>query len=112
LTGIGGSNTLSTSEAERMGFILGTFSGYGIAALGLIVAPIIAYGGVQMMNGRKYGFAKTSAILSIVPLVSCCFFVSFPFGIWALIVLNKPDVKSFFTGEINNQFLPPQPRGF
>jgi len=78
--------------------------------LALIAAPIIIYGAIQMMKGRKLGLAKASAILAIIPFTSCCFLIGVPIGIWALTVLSKPDVKAFFRGEnAPPNFYPPQP---
>lgn len=109
LTGIGGLNELPMNYDERMGFIVGSVIVYGIASSGLIVGPIIVYGGIQMMNGRKYAFALTAAVLSIVPFISCGFFLSTPIGIWVIYILRDPEVKSFFKGEFqpHNQFQPP-----
>lgn len=96
LTGIGGLNSVPADEAQRAGFIFGTAFIYGIAVLGLVTGPIIAFGALQMLKGKRLGISRVAAMLSIVPFVSCCFFLSFPVGIWALVVLGKPDVKSFF----------------
>jgi len=89
---------------------MATFGTYGMAFLSLVLAPLVIYGAVQMMGGRKYGLSKAAAIVSILPLTSCCFLVGIPIGIWALVVLGKPDVKAFFKGEQNpGIFNPPQP---
>ena len=112
LTGIGGRETLPVNEAEKAGFIAGTVFGYGVGFLSLVFAPVIFYGALKMMKGEKPGAAKTAAIFAVVPL-SCCFPLSAIFGVWALIVLSKPEVKAFFRGEFPphdypNDF-PPQP---
>lgn len=108
LTGIISEDKIPTNEVEKIGYLVGTFGGYAIAFIGLIVAPIIIYGAIQMMNGKSYKLAKTSAILAIIPLISCCFVVGIPVGIWALVVLNKSEVKAFFNGEMNYQNYYPQ----
>lgn len=108
--GIGGREWLPTRDAERFGFYVGTLVSYGSGLLALIAAPVIIYGAIQMMKGRKFGLAKASAILAIVPFTSCCFLFGIPIGIWALTVLNKPDVKAFFRGENPSpNFNPPPP---
>lgn len=108
-----GQEQLPTNEAERIGFYIGTFIGYGGGLLSLIFAPLIVYGGIQMLKGTKIRFARVSAILSMLPFTACCFILGLPFGIWSLIVLSKPDVKELFKGStsltINN---PPQPPNF
>ena len=108
LSGSLGKETLPTDQAERVGFLLGTFLGYGVGFLSIVSAPFVFYGALKMMKGEKYGIAKTSAILSVIPL-SCCFPLSIVFGIWALSVLSKPDVKAFFQGDFPRQNFPPQP---
>src|SRR5688500_14337364 len=83
LTGISGRETIPSDEAERIGYYFGTFFGYGVALIGLLLAPIIVYGAVQMLGGRRYKLAKASAILAIIPFISCCFVIGIPFGVWA-----------------------------
>lgn len=106
----GALNRNFSSEAEQMGFYAGFFGSTVLGVLSLLVAPVIIFGALQMMKGKKYGLSKTAAILTIVPFTSCCFLIGAPFGIWALIVLSKPDVKAVFNGEISReQFNPPKP---
>ena len=96
LTGLIGKESLPTDQAERIGYFVGTIGSYCIALISLLLAPVIIYGAVQMMNGRKAGLSKIASVLAIIPLTSCCFIVGAPFGIWALIVLAKPEVKELF----------------
>lgn len=100
---------IPTDEAGRLGYYMGTGFGYGIGFFSLILAPLIIYGALSMLKGQKPGLAKTAAILAMLPLSSCCFVLGIPFGIWALIVLRKPEVKAVFENQANNQFNPPQP---
>jgi predicted Zn finger-like uncharacterized protein len=37
----------------------------------------------------------TACILAMIPCVNCCI-LGLPFGIWGLVVLNKPEVKDAF----------------
>ena len=97
LIGKTGAESLPTNAAERTGFIIGTVLIYGAGVLSLVFAPIIFFGALKLMKGEKYGIAKTSAILAVVPLL-CCSPLSIGFGIWALVVLGKPEVKAFFQG--------------
>lgn len=109
-SGIMGKEKLPTNEAERFGFLVGTFGSYGIAFLSLIMAPIIVFGAMKMLKGQSRGLALASAILAILPISSCCFFIGAIFGIWALVVLFKPEVKDFFAnGGNQTNFYPPQP---
>ena len=97
-----------SSDAEKVGYFIGTGSSYAIALLSLILAPVIIFGAIKLMKGQSKGLAKTAAILAILPFTSCCFIVGAIFGIWALVVLANPDVKAFFAGDYN-RFNPPQP---
>lgn len=60
-------------EAQRAGYLIGTFAGYGIGFISLILAPVIIFGAIKMMKGEKLGLARTAAVLAILPLTSCCF---------------------------------------
>ncbi|NNF00394.1 MAG: hypothetical protein HKN25_15340 [Pyrinomonadaceae bacterium] len=91
-----GLEKLPADQAERIGFYIGTVAGYGIALITLFVSPIIIYGAVQMMKGKKYKLSKAAAILAIVPFTACCMLVGAPLGIWAYIVLNQEDVRGYF----------------
>lgn len=76
--------------------------------ISLIAAPFIIKGAVDMLKGRNYSSAKKAAILAIIPMTSCCFLLGAPVGLWALLVLSKPEVKTFFeTGR--GDFSPPPP---
>ena len=54
------------------------------------------YSALQMMKARKHGSAITSAIIAIVSGLQTC--IGLPIGIWALVVLIKPEIKSAFVG--------------
>ncbi len=99
--------------AEKIGFIFGTFIIYGIAAISLIAMPVIIYGAIQMMKGKRAGLAKAASILAIIPVTACCFAVGIPFGIWSLVILSKPEIKAIFNGTaIPPSLDPPQPPNF
>jgi hypothetical protein len=95
------------SEAERLGYVTGQFGGLLVFFLNIVVAPMIIYGAVKMISGLSYNWARTASVLAIIPLTSCCFLIGAPIGIWALIVLNKPEVKLFF--ERGGMDIPPPP---
>ena len=92
------------SAAYRTGQVMAQL----VFIISLVVAPFVIKGAVDMLRGRKYSSAKMAAILAMIPMTSCCFLLGAPFGIWALIVLSKPEVKTFFeTGR--DDFSPPPP---
>jgi hypothetical protein len=67
------------------------------AVIGITLDVLILLGGLRMKATRSYGLALTGAICAIVPFNSCCC-LALPIGIWALVVLVKPEVKAAFAG--------------
>jgi tRNA A-37 threonylcarbamoyl transferase component Bud32 len=64
-----------------------------VAAVALGACQIL--GGRRMMSLRSYPWAQAAAVLALVPWPWVAW-VRMPFGIWALIVLGKPDVRAAF----------------
>ena len=64
--------------------------------IGGIVGVIVLLGAAKMQKLQNYQFALTASIVAMVPCISPCCVFGLPFGIWALVVLNKPEVKSQF----------------
>ena len=65
--------------------------------LGLGCAGFMIFGGLQMRNLKSWGLVLAADIVTLVPCTNCCYCLGIPLGIWALIVLNKPEVKSAFS---------------
>jgi len=66
---------------------------FGIIALAAMA--LIFFGALKMKALESYGLAMTATILCMIPCFSfCC--IGIPFGIWALVVLLKPEVKAAF----------------
>ena len=58
---------------------------------------LVLYGAIQMKSLKSYGLSMTAAILAMIPCVtSICCVLGIPFGIWAIVALNDPRVKSSF----------------
>jgi predicted Zn finger-like uncharacterized protein len=64
--------------------------------LGIALAVLILVGALKMKSLSSYGLAMTACIVSMVPCHACCC-LGLPFGIWGLVVLNKPEVKDAFS---------------
>lgn len=56
----------------------------------------VAYGAWCMRKGRNYWIAVTASIVACIPMLSPCIWIGIPFGIWALVVLRRPDVGAAF----------------
>ena len=81
-------------EAARdAGFQLRDAFGLG---LGLVVNSVILLGGFKMLKVQTWGLALAAAILVMLPCGSFCCCIGLPLGIWFIILLNKPEVKSSF----------------
>jgi len=64
--------------------------------IGLIMSVVIFMGAMKMKKLEGYNFALTATIIAMVPCISPCCLVGLPIGIWALVILMKPEVKSAF----------------
>jgi hypothetical protein len=71
----------------------------------VLVAPVIAglagvqaLGAVLMLRLRAYPCAAIAAILAMIPWSPAWAF-ALPFGIWACVVLGRPEVTGAFFGE-------------
>jgi hypothetical protein len=76
--------------AELIGGIVGT-------ALFPLTNLAVILGAISMLRLKNYRNARLAAIVSIFPFCSPCILLGIPFGIWAFIVLNRPEVKARFT---------------
>lgn len=65
----------------------------------IIIEILILVGALKMLKLRSYHFAYAAAIMSVIPCItSCCVWpLGLIFGIWAMVVLSKPEVKSQFS---------------
>lgn len=69
----------------------------GSNVLQIVVAIVVILGASRMQKLENYALSMTAAILAMIPCIffPCCL-LGLPFGIWALVVLNDPWVKSAF----------------
>jgi hypothetical protein len=65
--------------------------------LAAVVGGLVVFGAIQMRALKMYPAAIAAAVLSMLPFGSCCCCLSLPVGIWALVILVKPEVRSQFT---------------
>ena len=78
--------------ATSFGLMDAMFMVFGLAMSGLVL-----FGSLQMMKAKSWALALIASILAMIPCVSPCCVLGLPFGIWALVVLVKPEVKEAFT---------------
>jgi len=60
------------------------------------IGVLVLVGALKMQKLASHGLATTAAILAMIPCLSPCCLLGLPFGIWALVVLNKPEVRAQF----------------
>ncbi|HVS08929.1 MAG TPA: hypothetical protein VMS76_03575 [Planctomycetota bacterium] len=76
--------------------VIGLGLGLTMAATWLLVAGFILYAGLQMSRLRSRELCLVASVLAMIPCTTCCCVVGIPMGLWALIVLNRPDVRAAF----------------
>jgi hypothetical protein len=67
------------------------------AVIGAAVGGLIIYGSLQMMKLKNHPLCKATTIVAMIPCVSPCCLLGLPFGIWALVVISKPEIEAAFT---------------
>ncbi len=67
-----------------------------LSGVGILTSVIIFFGALKMKKLESFGFAMAASIIAMIPCISPCCFIGLPIGIWALVILAKPEVKSAF----------------
>ncbi|QRK08777.1 hypothetical protein JQX13_00915 [Archangium violaceum] len=62
----------------------------------LALSGVTFFGGLKMKNLENFGLAMAASIIAILPCFGPCCCIGIPVGIWSLVVINKPEVKSAF----------------
>ncbi|UCE21858.1 MAG: hypothetical protein JSV46_06490 [Candidatus Aminicenantes bacterium] len=71
-------------------------AGIASSLIGILVAALIIYAALKMKELTQYGLCMAASILAMIPCISPCCIIGLPIGIWCLIVLTKPEVKTAF----------------
>ena len=64
--------------------------------LGVVISSFCLFGAISMMNLRNHTVCIVAAVVTILPCSGCCCGLGLAAGIWALIVLLKPEVREAF----------------
>ena len=83
-------------QTERIINSFGGGIGIVMNIVGAIMGVIILRGASKMRRLENHSFAMAAGVCAMIPCISPCCLLGLPFGIWALVVLNKPEVKSQF----------------
>ena len=63
-------------------------------AINLVGSTFLIWAALQMLELRRHTVAVVASVIAMIPCWDGC--LGLPIGIWALIVLLKPEVKSAF----------------
>ncbi len=65
--------------------------------IGLVLAGVIIWGAIEMKRLGSRSLAMVAAILAVIPcLVGCCCCIGIPLGVWALVLLNRPNISRYY----------------
>jgi hypothetical protein len=92
-----GLQQINDPQMQKLFSTLGGGLGIVQDIIGGFVGVIVLIGAAKMQKLQNYQFALTASIVAMLPCISPCCIFGLPFGIWALVVLNKPEVKSQFS---------------
>jgi hypothetical protein len=97
--GMGSLGSMAGGSAATDQYMSMMSGGVGIVVslLGLALYGFVVWGALQMKQLRNWNIAMGASIAAMLPC-SCCCIIGLPIGIWSLIVLMKPEVKSAFVG--------------
>lgn len=70
--------------------------GIVLGVIALVAGVVVLLGALKMKKLENHTFAVIATVIAMVPCISPCCLVGLPIGIWALVVLNKPEVKGSF----------------
>jgi hypothetical protein len=69
----------------------------GLIGLGVVLFALVIVGGISMMQLRRRWLCLFAAyVVTGLSLGGCYAILFYPFGIWALVVLYRPDVREQF----------------
>lgn len=86
-----------TADYDWAQYAFGGAFGVIGALIGLAVAGFILWTALQMKELKSWTISVVASILAMIPCISPCCIIGLPIGIWALVVLLKPEVKAAFT---------------
>ena len=91
-----GLNAVNGGNGAMAGMMSGAI-GVVVRLLMLVLCGVIILGGMKMQKLQSYNLAMAAAVVALLPCSCPCCLIGIPLGIWALVVLMKPEVKAAFT---------------
>lgn len=90
-------NADQNPEVEHMIMMMSGAVGIAIFVLAMVLWGVVLWGSLKMKKLENYGLCIAASIIAMVPCLCPCCLLGLPFGIWALVVLSRADVKEQFT---------------
>jgi hypothetical protein len=70
---------------------------WGLILLSLVMSGVILLGGIKFLKLKSRGLVVASSIIAMLSCcTTCCCGLGIPLGIWALVLLNKPEIQAEF----------------
>ena len=70
--------------------------GAASAIVEIAVAAFIIFAALKMRELKQWELSLAASIVAMIPCISPCCILGLPIGIWALVVLLRPEVKEAF----------------
>jgi hypothetical protein len=83
-------------EVQRMAVLLGGAVGAVVFIITILLWGFVLYGALKMKKLESFGVCVAASIIAMIPCTCPCCLLGLPMGIWALVVLNQPDVRPHF----------------
>lgn len=64
--------------------------------VGIACSAFVVYAGLQMQALKNHTLCQVASVIAMIPCISPCCCIGLPIGIWALLVLNKSEVRQSF----------------
>jgi hypothetical protein len=94
--GLQGFNSMNNPEVDRIVQMMTGAMGIISNIVGLLVSVLILFGALKLKKLESYSFAMAATIVAMLPCISPCCCIGLPIGIWSLVILMKPEVKTAF----------------
>lgn len=93
--GLAAAGPAAKGGGPQPNFAANAVTGIGSSIFAICYWSLVVVGAVKMKNLSSYGLAMTACIVAMLPCSACCL-LGLPFGIWGIVMLNKPEVKEAF----------------
>lgn len=70
--------------------------GAASSIVGIAMAAFIIFAALKMRELRQWELSLAASIVAMIPCISPCCILGLPIGIWALVILLRPEVKEAF----------------